>query len=60
MRAIIYSRVSCVGDRQNTERQTKSLTEYANNNSIELVKVFDEHVSGGKKNSDRPVFTAAL
>ena len=53
-KAIIYARVSSTGaqeSRQNTERQVVSLTEYARINSYEVVKTFEEHIIGGKKNS---------
>ena len=54
--AIIYARVSSSGaqeNRQNTERQVVSLSEYARFNGYEVVKTFEEHISGGKKNSER-------
>ena len=55
-KAIIYARVSSSGaqeNRQNTERQVVSLTEYARLNGYEVIKTFEEHISGGKKNSER-------
>lgn len=60
MRAIIYARVSSTTDRQSTERQVKDLTEYANAMKYEVCKIFEEHVSGAKKNQDRPVLQEAL
>lgn len=54
--AIIYARVSSSGSqesRQNTERQVKALSNYATQNEYEVVRVFEEHISGGKKNSER-------
>lgn len=54
--AIIYARVSSSGSqesRQNTERQVKALQNYATQNEYEVVRVFEEHISGGKKNSER-------
>lgn len=59
-KAIIYARVSSVGDRQSTERQVNDLYTYANVNGIEVVKVFTEHVSGAKKTVERPVLIEAL
>lgn len=53
--AAIYARVSSINDRQNTERQVKDLTAYADRSNLKLVKVFEEHVSGAKKNAERPV-----
>ena len=58
--AAIYARVSSTTERQNTERQVIDLTEYANRNSLNIVKVFEEHISGAKKNIDRPVLTDCL
>ena len=61
--AIIYARVSSSGNleyRQNTDRQVKDLTEYANYKGYDLVKVFIEHISGAKKNSDRAVLVEAV
>ena len=54
-RAIIYARVSSVTDRQNTDRQISDLNAYAAKNDIEVVKVFSEHISGAKRNVERPV-----
>jgi DNA invertase Pin-like site-specific DNA recombinase len=60
IKAVIYSRVSSEGNRQDTERQTKELIEYANKMGYELVEVYEEKVSGYKKNEDRPVFSKML
>ena len=51
---IIYARVSSIGDRQSTERQVKDLSEYAKYKDIEVRKVFEEHISGARKNEERP------
>ena len=59
-KAVIYARVSSVGDRQNTDRQISDLLEYVNYQKLELSKVFKEHISGAKKNSERPVFQQAI
>ncbi len=58
--AVIYARVSSVGDRQSTDRQVLDLQEYATSAKLELAKVFEEHISGAKKNQDRPVLTQAI
>lgn len=60
MRAIIYARVSSTTDRQNTDRQISDLNAYAAKNDIEVVKVFSEHISGAKKNTERPVLIQAI
>lgn len=60
MKSVIYARVSSVGDRQSTTRQVEDLTTYSNNNCYELVKTFEEHISGAKKNKDRVVLNECL
>ena len=59
-RAIIYARVSSTGDRQSTERQVIDLTDYANRNGITISRIFEEHISGAKKNHERPVLQECL
>jgi len=58
--AVIYARVSSVGDRQSTDRQVLDLQEYAKSAKLNLVNTFEEHISGAKKNQDRPVLTQAI
>ncbi len=53
--AAIYARVSSTNDRQSTERQVIDLKAYADRSGLKLVNVFEEHVSGAKKNVERPV-----
>ena len=61
MKSVIYARVSSVGDRrQSTTRQVEDLTTYSNNNGYKLVKTFEEHISGAKKNKDRVVLNECL
>lgn len=60
MTAVIYARVSSTTDRQNTERQVKDLTKYANAMQMEVVQVFEEKISGAKKNFERPILMDAL
>ena len=60
IRAAIYARVSSTGDRQSTERQIIDLTDYANRNMIMVCKTFEEHISGAKKNHERPVLQECL
>ncbi len=59
-KAVIYSRVSSEGNRQDNERQTNELIEYANKMGYELVGIYEEKVSGYKKNEDRPIFSRML
>ena len=58
--AVIYARVSSVGDRQSTERQVKDLSDYALYMKMDVRKVFEEHISGAKKNEERPVLCQTL
>lgn len=58
--AAIYARVSSTTDRQNTERQVIDLTAYADRSGLKLAKIYEEHISGAKKNAERPVLTDCL
>ena len=58
--AVIYARVSSVGDRQSTSRQVSDLTEYATRNNLEVVEVYEEHISGAKRNEERAVLCECL
>jgi DNA invertase Pin-like site-specific DNA recombinase len=58
--AVIYSRVSSVGNRQDTVRQTNELTEYAARMGYNLVGIYEEKISGFKKNEDRPILSQML
>ena len=60
MKAVIYARVSSIGDRQSTTRQVADLMKYAQYKEYEVVRIFEEHASGGKKNSDRPILLKAI
>lgn len=60
MKAAIYARVSSVGDRQDTTRQLRDLEKYASDNSIDIVKSFEEHISGAKKTKERPILNECL
>ena len=57
---VIYARVSSIGDRQSTDRQVKDLSDYAVYQKMEVRKVFEEHISGAKKNDERPVLCEAI
>lgn len=60
MKAVIYSRVSSTTDRQNTERQVADLTSYAQYKGYEIAQIYEERISGAKKNNERPVLVEAL
>ena len=58
--AVIYARVSSVGDRQSTSRQVADLTNYASLNGLKVVEVYEEHISGAKRNEERAVRTECI
>ena len=60
MNAVIYARVSSTNDRQSTDRQVADLNTYAEINKINVVKTFEEHISGAKRNEERPVLCECL
>lgn len=59
-KAVIYSRVSSTGDRQDTSRQIRDLEILANQRNLIIEKTYEEHVSGAKKTQDRPVLKECL
>ena len=59
-KAVIYARVSSTGDRQDTGRQIKDLENYAKSQNIEIVKIYEEHISGAKRIEERQVLTKCL
>ena len=52
MKVVIYSRVST--QLQDYKRQTEELLEYSQKMGYTVSKTFEEKISGGKKNEDRP------
>ena len=58
--AVIYARVSSMGDRQSTERQIEDLTRYAEDKGYDIVKVFQEPISGANSNQERGVLSDCL
>lgn len=59
-KAVIYARVSSVTDRQDTTRQIEDLKRFANSQGIEVISIFQEHISGAKKNEERQVLTDCI
>ena len=57
---MIYARVSSENDRQDTSRQITDLQKFSEANDMEIVKIFEEHISGAKKNEERQVLTECL
>lgn len=60
MNAVIYAQVSSIGDRQNTDRQVKDLMDYAVYKGYNVLNVYTEHISGAKKNGERPILREAI
>ena len=61
--AIIFVRCSSSGfqiGRQDTSRQVADLEAYAKYSNLKVVKIFEEHISGAKKNNERPVLQEAI
>lgn len=58
--AVIFARVSSVSDRQSTERQVEDLKRYAEYANLEVVHIFEEKISGGTKNQDRPILMECI
>lgn len=57
-KAVIYARVSSIGERQDTERQVHDLRNYATGSGLDVVRVFEEKASGAK--TDRPVLADCM
>lgn len=58
--AVIYSRVSSTTDRQSTERQVIDLNSYAERNEFRVLKIFEEKISGAKKNEERSILMESI
>lgn len=58
--AVIYSRVSSTSDRQSTERQVLDLKSYAIKNEFKVCRVFEEKISGAKKNEERTILMECI
>ncbi len=58
--AVIYARVSSLNDRQSTERQVTDLKGYAAAHNLTVMEVYEEHISGAKKNEDRVILCECL
>ena len=59
-KAVIYTRVSSVGYRQDTSRQIRDLEILGKQRNLRIVKTYEEHISGAKKTQDRPVLKECL
>ena len=59
-RAVIYARVSSENDRQDTSRQIKDLEKFCITGNMTVEKIYEEHISGAKRNEERRILTECL
>ena len=59
-KAVVYARVSSQNDRQDTTRQVADLRRFASAQNMEIVKTYEEHISGAKKLEEREILTQCL
>lgn len=58
--AVIYARVSNIGERQSNERQIEDLKILGKQKNYKIEKIYEEKISGAKRNSERQVLTECL
>ena len=56
---VVYFSIT-IYNRQNTERQVLDLKNYAEYSNLEVVEVFEEYISGGKRNDERVILQDAI
>ena len=56
----LYCRVSSEGDRQSTTRQVEDLKKFCLTNDYTIKGIYEEHISGAKKNEQRKVLMDCL
>lgn len=56
----LYCRVSSEGDRQSTTRQVEDLKKFCESNGYVIKGIYEEHISGAKKNEQRKVLMDCL
>ena len=60
IRVSVYTRISTDNGKQDTQRQVGELKEHALKMGYVVVKVYEERISGVKKNGDRPILMQML
>lgn len=58
--SVIYARVSSTDGRQSTSRQVEDLSRYAMMNGMEVKAVYEEQISGAKRNDERRILCECL
>ena len=56
----LYCRVSSEGERQSTLRQVEDLKKFCESNGFAIKGIYEEHISGAKKNEQRKVLMDCL
>ena len=59
-RAVIFARVSSESDRQDTTRQITDLQKFSETQGMTVERIYEEHISGAKKNEERQVLTECI
>ena len=57
---VIWTRVANATDRQSADSQVSNLNAFASKNEINVVKTFEEHISGAKRNEERSILCECL
>lgn len=57
---VIFTRVANATDRQSTDSQVSNLNAFASKNEINVIKIFEEYISGVEKNEERSVLRECL
>ena len=57
---VLYCRVSSESDRQSTTRQVEDLKKFCEANDYAIKGIYEEHISGAKKNEQREVLMECL
>jgi DNA invertase Pin-like site-specific DNA recombinase len=60
IRVSVYTRISTDNGKQDTQRQVDELKEHSLKMGYVVVQVYEERISGVKKNGDRPVLMRML
>ena len=58
--AVIYARVSSISERQSNERQIEDLKILGKQRNYKIEKIYEEKISGAKRNAERPILTECL
>ena len=58
--AVIYARVSSIGERQSNERQIEDLKILGKQRNYIIGKIYEEKISGAKRNAERLILTECL